>query len=324
MNYNIFRPTDPRFYYYTEGSKHRLYYYNVLGYYVKISNIPCSVIPNIKEYNKILKYENVCNYYTETLKELKPIVSKLKQTNLIIEIFQKEINVIRKKNLKELNFTIQDLEKHLPEFFYYTIKTRGVNKGDKTYYDYRRFLSARDRNIINVFNNRTSKKLVNPIEKTVSFEYVKTLYNEINTYQSKYIIISKIISLNSIINYKIKLTRKYSKCLLHILKLQDELSLCGVVSIDDIINANIINNNIAKEYREQERLFRLLYNDYSYNSNVSKYASSNELLRNILKKHNISNKKEYRMWAIKNHPDKGGDTKTFQEVNEAFRILIPK
>jgi hypothetical protein len=42
----------------------------------------------------------------------------------------------------------------------------------------------------------------------------------------------------------------------------------------------------------------------------------------LLKSHGISDRKTFNRWALKNHPDKGGDLKKFQEVQSAYRRVI--
>ena len=49
--------------------------------------------------------------------------------------------------------------------------------------------------------------------------------------------------------------------------------------------------------------------DYYNTLGVAKQASADEI------------KRAYRKLASQHHPDKGGDTKKFQEIEEAYRIL---
>jgi len=45
-------------------------------------------------------------------------------------------------------------------------------------------------------------------------------------------------------------------------------------------------------------------------------VSNNKICNDILCPKNIRDKKDYRRWALRNHPDKGGDTLTFQNVQD--------
>jgi hypothetical protein len=43
----------------------------------------------------------------------------------------------------------------------------------------------------------------------------------------------------------------------------------------------------------------------------------------LLEKLNIRSRSDFRKWSVKNHPDKGGDTATFQDVNNAVSKAFP-
>jgi hypothetical protein len=61
-----------------------------------------------------------------------------------------------------------------------------------------------------------------------------------------------------------------------------------------------------EEYkREQEELLRKLFERFAYKeSSTNKTRPCSE---NILQQLNINNKKDWKKWLLKNHPDKGGD-----------------
>jgi len=82
-----------------------------------------------------------------------------------------------------------------------------------------------------------------------------------------------------------------------------------------------------KKWRSEEnaRKYREYRNSHSSRNNAGSSSSSsgspsdssnNKICNDILCPKNIRDKRDYRRWALKNHPDKGGDTSTFQIVQD--------
>lgn len=109
-----------------------------------------------------------------------------------------------------------------------------------------------------------------------------------------------------------------------------------VMEIDlKLAQLNVNDEEVIKEYRrrkeeedrrdalrreeyqkERKELLRKLFERSSY----QKYPSANERRdENILSKLNINNKKEWKDWLVKNHPDKGGDSDLCSQVIDAGR-----
>ena len=51
------------------------------------------------------------------------------------------------------------------------------------------------------------------------------------------------------------------------------------------------------------------------------FRFSSRILRVLRDTYEIDNNKSYKKWAIKNHPDKGGDSDTFAKVSKYIRTL---
>ena len=82
-------------------------------------------------------------------------------------------------------------------------------------------------------------------------------------------------------------------------------------------------NDLGVEYRKRKaeedarRYNRSRRRDNASSSSISN-TSDRDSCNDILCPKNIRTKKDYRRWALKNHPDKGGDTSTFQNVQDCI------
>lgn len=82
-----------------------------------------------------------------------------------------------------------------------------------------------------------------------------------------------------------------------------------VIIIIIFYNYNKNNNNLSKLiYRETQLLFYKMPNFYEI-LGLQKDANDNEI------------KKAYRSLSLKHHPDRGGDTNIFQQINSAYETL---
>jgi hypothetical protein len=320
MNFKKFIPDDPRFYYY-KIHKERKSYYMISGEHIGKNKIPPNILLNVKEYDGVLTYYEACERYEILVKNIKTSKELIEKVEPAIKKIKTEVEDLKHKYGNEICFTYQDFLNDVPTFFYYTMK----KNGEKTYYDYRGFLSPTDKNIYNIFNNKEIKNTKTPKQKIVKFDRIKNFDSEIHPYQDKFIIISKIIILDTFEKYNIKINNNLSVDLKEVSNIQSTINLYSDYSDRNLENAKEAFRLSGNEYYEKLRLFNSIHNNHDYyNRDYSNYYNSrndsNLKSKNILDIHNIKSKKDFRKWASTNHPDKGGDTKIFQEVNEAVRV----
>ncbi len=330
------KPTAPDEYYYKLRNNKKMYYTKHNNKVIPLKDIPTRIdVSKIQKYSDKYIYVSYCN----DIKKLEDSVEFLNSKVALCITFIAKL----KDDLSKLEHIDANINENDPRFYY-----KGIGNNSTIYYQYSDYISADDYNYKTQLFNFKRCQIKSPKHKACKTVPSNIKYN-ISIFNDAYIFLSKECQILSAERSLDDLNKKIHNAKN---KIKDISALCEKLNIY-ISDPNAINRLNAQklkedvEYKnkhikavkiEKEKFnsyFNRKYNWYKEpprpppnqnntksNQNNTKSTQNNTKSNiEILKSFNIDDKKSWKSWLRKYHPDKGGNIPDCQSVITAGRSI---
>jgi len=323
MFFNGFHPSDPKFYYYKIHDNRKTYYMINKDKYsiVRKDLIPPGIIDNISEFDPIDSHMMEKKQLDDLDKKCATYSKKIDGCIAMKKLLKKEIKLLIITYGEGLDYPWYA---NSPQCYY---RHPGKKPVCYSYKDHRTVEDINLRRELILYPGASSKKILNPVRKiakSLPFPCELVCY-----FDEKWLIWSKKDQIDNLMIEIDKIKYLFNKT-----KKQMEILNFG---IDLFLDEGVDTNQKFYENRQKEKqlrkdfekaknekfgaFFERAYSWYvppkagtPHSNTNQQFSNQTRSNRDVLVGYGIHDKKEWKEWLRKHHPDKGGNPKDCQEV----------